>query len=204
MRLKTAFLAALIMCVPAIARGAAITIDPTSDGYVYVGSTSVTVFDTSYVLVAPEPQGSDQGVIKFSTAGISGTVTQALLSLNPYALPLWGPQVDVYGYGTDNGQLTALDANAGSYLGTLTLPPNLGFGEDVFFDVTSFVSGTSSFSFVAFNLRSADTDTFSSLEYNYGHPAQLLVTMLPEPGGLLLLAVGLVSFGGAARRPRRA
>ena len=115
-----------------------------------------------------------------------------MLTLNPYGLPLFGPNVDVYGYGTSIGQLDDTDANAGTFLGTLVLPPNLGYGEDAFFDVTAFVANTHA-PFLAFNLRSVGTDVFSSLEFNYGHPSQLLITTaVPEPAPIALLLIGLL------------
>ena len=120
--------------------------------------------DDGAVLVA----GYIQGAIKFASAAITGRIAQAFLTLNPYTLPLFGQNVDVYGYPTTLGQLSESDANAGTFLGTLVLPPNLGFGQDAFFDVTAFVT-TINAPFLAFNLRSAGgTDDFSSLELNYG------------------------------------
>jgi hypothetical protein len=159
-----------------------ITIDPTSDGSLYVCDGCNVVADGDYVLV----DGYIQGAIKFSSAPITGPVGSALLSLNPYGLPLWGPSIDVYGYGTTEGQLVDADANAGTYLGTWNLPADLGFGQDAYFDVTSFLM-TVSAPFIAFNLRSTGTDVFSSLEFNYGHPSQLIVELaafaVPEPSG---------------------
>jgi hypothetical protein len=65
--------------------------------------------------------------------------------------------------------------------------------------VTSFVSATNA-PFLAFNLRSTATDVFSSLEYNYGHPSQLLVTAdVPEPTSGVLLLTGLIALGSITR-----
>jgi hypothetical protein len=139
--------------------------------------------------------------VKFSSASITRRVIQAVLSLNPYGLPLFGTDIDVYGYGTAVGRLDATDANAGTFLGTLTLPSSLGYGEDVFFDVTAFVA-TANAPFLAFNLRTTGTDVFSSLEYNYGHSSQLLVTVVPEPTTAALLLGGLLAvywIGGSRR-----
>jgi hypothetical protein len=67
------------------------------------------------------------------------------------------------------------DANAGTYLGTLWIPAETGFGEPVYFDVTQFIRQTRA-RYVAFNLRCDEgSDVFSSLEYNYGQPSQLIV-----------------------------
>jgi hypothetical protein len=192
-------LAVLASVHPALSHATLLTLDPTSDGSLYVCDSCSIVSDGAYVLVA----GYIQGDVKFASNATVGTITQALLSLNPYALPLFGSEVAVYGYGTAIGALDDSDANAGVYLGTLVLPADLGFGEDVFFDVTSFVAATSA-PFLAFNLRTTDVDVFSSLEYNYGHPSQLLLsTTLPEPAPAALLLAALMAFAAGARRVLR-
>ena len=76
-----------------------LVIDPTSDGSLYVCPGCNVVSDGDYVVAA----GYIQGDVKFASNSISGAVTQALLSLNPYALPLFGTEVSVYGYGTAIG-----------------------------------------------------------------------------------------------------
>jgi len=192
-------LAAFAMTSPATSLGGVLVIDPTSDGSLYVCAGCNIVSEGAFVLVS----GYIQGDVKFASNSISGAVTQALLSLNPYGLPLFGNEVSIYGYGTAIGALDDSDADAGVLLGILMLPPILGFGEDVFFDVTSFVASANA-PFLAFNLRTTDSDVFSSLEFNYGHASQLLVTTTalaePAPGALLL--AGLFALGGVApRRP---
>ena len=189
--------AAVVCCNTEASFGAtAFIINPTSDGSLYTCDTCNVVSDGAYVATG----GYIQGAVKFSSAPIIGSVTQAVLTLNPYGLPLFGLNVDVYGYGTAIGQLDVGDANAGVLLGTLVLSPNLGYGQDAFFDVTSFVSHTNA-PFLAFNLRSTGGDVFSSLEYNYGHPSQLLVTTaVPEPTTVTLLLAGLLTLGGIIRR----
>jgi hypothetical protein len=130
-------LAALAWCGSTIS-AANIIINPTSDGSLYTCATCNVVSDGAYVFTFDYIQGE----VKFSSAAITGTITQAFFTLNPYGLPLFGPNVDVYGYGTSIGQLDVTDANAGTFLGTLVLPANLGFGQDAFFDVTAFVANT--------------------------------------------------------------
>ncbi len=174
---------------------APIVINPTADGSLYTCIGCNTVSDGAYVLTSSYIQGA----VKFSTSQIMGSFTEALLSLNPYALPLWGSTVDVYGYGTAIGALDVTDANAGSFLGTLSLPANLGYGQDAYFDVTSFVSSINS-PFVAFNLRSSGTNVFSSLEYNCGHPSQLLITPVPEPSSIFLISIGMLAILYTRRR----
>lgn len=189
-------LAGVFVWNPSVATAVPITINPTSDGSLYTCDTCNVVSDGHYVLAS----GYIQGAVKFSSASISGTVTQALLALNPYAMPLHGPSVDIYGYGTTIGPLDVSDANAGTFIGTLILPPDLNFGQDAFFDVTAFVEDTNA-PFLSFNLRTTGTDVFSSLEYNYGHPSQLIVTLAtPEPSTLLLLGIGTLGLGLRRRR----
>jgi len=107
-------------------------------------------------------------------------------------LPLWDKTVDIFGFSSNDGILTSSDYNAGTLLGTLTLRDDLTYGEDSFFDVTGFINSVSS-SYVGFNLRTTGTDVFSSLEYNYGHSAQLNVENVdvPEPSTLAIMLLGL-------------
>ena len=138
-------------------------------------------------------------------ASLQGRQSQVLLALNPYGLPLWGKNVDIYGYDTSVGALAASDADAGTFLGTLVLPDDLGFGQDTTFDVTSFVDGVHS-AYVGFTLRTAGLDIFSSLEYNYGHPSELLATAaaVPEPANASLMLAAIAAAAGLAVRRRRA
>jgi hypothetical protein len=163
-----------------------------------------TVSDGNYVVAS----GYIQGDVKFSMASLHGPQSQVLLTLNPYGEPLWGKDVDIYGYGTSIGALDASDANAGTFIGTLVLPDNLGYGQDASFDVTSFVNGVHA-AYVGFNLRTTGTDVFSSLEYNLGHSSELLATAapaaaVPEPTGSSLMLAGLMAAAGLAMRRQRA
>jgi hypothetical protein len=184
---KVQFLSAVMFAamLSVNAQGAVYTLLPSDDGYVTPsGSTS----DGGYLLVGAN--GWD-GVVKFQLPSVQGTITQALLAVNPYGLPLWGNPVDVYGYGTQSGLLAASDYHAGNDLGSWTLP-NLGYGQDAFFDATSLFS-TMNAPYVAFNLRSGGVDVFSSRNYNYGHPSELiLTTVVPEPSSLSVISIGLL------------
>jgi hypothetical protein len=190
-----ALAAALALAGPASA--ATVAIDPVSDGSLYGGDT---VVDNQYVLTS----GGIQGDVKFSMAALGGPRQQVLLTLNAYALPLWGPDVEVYGYRSDVAALAPSDAVGDAFLGTLVLPVNLGFGQDAAFDVTSFVDATTA-AYVGFDLRSDGTDVFSSLEYNDGHPSQLVATAavpapVPEPAPAALGLAGLTVLASVARR----
>ncbi|MGD0573172.1 MAG: PEP-CTERM sorting domain-containing protein [Sedimentisphaerales bacterium] len=156
-------------------------INPSDDGSIYDNGNVVTF---AYLLCS----GYIRGAVEFPIDAINGQIETSTLSVNPYGLPLWGQTVHVYGYPSTDGRLTSSDYDAGIFLGDWTLP-NLGYGQDAYFDVTSFMK-TVTTPYVGFNLRTEDTDVFSSLEYNYGHPSQLSVSTVPEPATLLLLGLG--------------
>jgi hypothetical protein len=156
-------------------------INPNDDGYIYPWG----VVNTNLDVVCG---GAGQGVIEFPIDSINGKIQEATLSINPYALPLWSPIVHVYGYSSNDGLLTMSDYDAGVFLGDLTVS-NLSFGQDAYFDVTSFLK-TVTTPYVGFNLRTEHTDVFSSLEENYGHPSQLSISTIPEPATLLLFTIG--------------
>jgi hypothetical protein len=185
----------LVFCVDAsTAFGAtSIIINPSDTGSLYTCAGCNTSVSRDYLLVA----GYIQGIVRFPTSQITGPVTQATFTVNPYALPLGDLTIDVYGIASGTGTATFSDAFNGTPLGTFSLPANLGFGQDASFDVTAFLV-TANVPYVGFNLRSQGTDTFSSKSHNYGHPSQLHVTFVPEPStaGMLSLIVliGVASF----------
>jgi hypothetical protein len=163
-------------------------INPSDDGSIYEGgivnaSSSVTCANNM------------RGIIEFPIDAINGQIETATLSINPYELPLYDPIVHVCGFSSTDGRLTSLDYYDGLYLGDWALP-DLNFGQDAYFDVTFFMK-TVTTPYVGFNLR-ANGDSFCSLELNYGHPSQLSVVTVPEPGTLLLF-----TFGGLALHKSR-
>lgn len=200
-QIKNLVAAIAVFCasyMPVMAQATLITINPTSDGSLYAWSEgNGTVSEGGYLLAS----GYIQGVVKFSTSSIPKNVEQAYLTVNAYGLPLWSPKISVYGYGTSDGQLAPSDAYAGIYLGTLTLNP--AWGQDAFFDVSSFVASTSA-PFLAFNLRTVlwGADVLSSLEYNHGHPSQLTVAV-PEPASIALMGLGLMGIGVSRLRTKK-
>lgn len=171
-------IAALVVCLVTAARGADIL--PVSDGTIYSTNTAIT---NQYIIAS----FSLQGALEFA-AFDTGQYLSFQLALNPYALPLFDSTVSIYGYGNADGVITGADYNAGAFLGTLTLPPNLGYGQDAFFDVTDFVRNVPG-AYFGFNLRTdSGTDVFSSLEYNYGKPSRIVATVVPEPSTAALLS----------------
>ena len=113
--------------------------------------------------------------------------------------------VELYGYESDDGMLTGSDYDAGDLLGSWYMPYWPGFGADLYFNVTTFLQSVNS-SHVGFNLRSNSGGAlYSSLEFNYGHPAQLIVTPVPVPGSgwLLMLAFALLGMQCVNRARRR-
>ena len=178
----------LFLVLPAFNSYASLIINPSDDGYI---TDSDAVVTTTYVV----PTASSRGIIEFPLSSITGQIGEAILSISPYGLPLYDTTVGLYGYESNDGILTVADYSAGQSLGIWTLSSSLDFGEDAFFDVTSFLQTVSS-SYVGFNLRTSATDVFSSLEYHDSwHPSQLAVTVVPEPSSLILLTLGMLGTG---------
>jgi hypothetical protein len=182
----------LLGVLPATSHASTIVVDPVSDGSLYTCTGCNTAPSFSYVLVG----GYIDGEIDFSTASFSGNVGDALLSVNPYGLPLWAPQIEVYGLASTSSTISINDVEGPStFLGTWTLPAGLGYGQNTYFDVTSFLQ-TVQTSYVDFILTAPSTgpDVFSSTEYNYGTPPELTVTSAPEPATWALLLLGLATL----------
>jgi hypothetical protein len=180
----------MLLCVgSSTTEATSVVINPSSTGSLYTcDGCNHSVHD--FLLVA----GYIQGIVRFPTAQITGPVSQATFTLNPYALPLFDLTVDVYGIASGAGNATYGDAFAGVPLGTFVLPPNLGFGQDASFDVTAFVASANA-PYIGFNLRTdSGTDDFSSLSENYGHGPQLHVTFVPEPSTIALAFPALAAL----------
>lgn len=138
-----------------------------------------TIFDTGFFWnngsIALTPRSC--GIIEFQNFKSEG-YNSIRLSLNPYALPLFGPTIQVYGYATSEPGITADDCGQGEFIGTWTLP-DLTFGEETFFDVTKFIHSTKA-KFFRFVLHSDGLDVFCSLDINYGTPPRLVATHHPD------------------------
>jgi len=170
-------------------------INPNDDGSIYDNGGVVTY---AYLLSSY----SIRGVVEFPLNSIAGTIEGSSLSVNPYGLPLWDKTVEVFAYESNDGILTSADYNAGVFLGIWTLP-DLGYGQDAFFDVTGYLQSATS-PFIGFNLRTDEgADVFSSLEYNYSHPAQLTITesVIPEPATAITMLLSI--FGLALARYKK-
>jgi hypothetical protein len=128
-------------------------------GSFYVCNGCDPDFDTDYVLVS----GYIHGVVEFVTPLTAKPITQALLSVNPYALPLFGLDLSVYGIAYERSFLSNDVVNTSTFLGNWSLPPDLHFGQEAFFDITAFLR-TVTTPYVVFVLNDCFgcTDLFSS------------------------------------------
>jgi hypothetical protein len=185
-------------------RAMTISVEPTDDGFIQGGNIGTD----SYVFVVEPSDREARAIVEFPTSAFianAGDISQARFSLNPYALPLFLPDMRVYGYESNNGQLDLTDYGAGMLLGVWTLPVDLDYGVEAFFDVTDFLRGAQS-AYVGFRLEGVPVEpffhaanVFSSLEFNYGTPPRLLVT-ISQPGTLALLGLGVLGLGVVRRR----
>jgi hypothetical protein len=175
-----------LVIVPSALRADSVTLNPVDDGSLYTCNGCNPDPVRTYLLVA----GYIVGEVDFSTAAFKGLVESAVFSVNPYGLPLFGPQLDVYGFASSSSSISEADLASPTLIGTWILPSSLGFGQDAFFDVTKFLQSVQT-PYVDIILKnSGGTDVFSSTQYNYGHPSQLTV-VTPEPAAGALVLLGL-------------
>lgn len=171
----------------------------------YICQGCAGAVDGAYVLVG----GHIQGVAKFSATELPYQIDLAILTVNPYGLPLWAESIDIYGFNTEISNLVTSDGNSGTFIGTFVLPSDPNWGQDISFDVTSFVASATG-TYIGFNFRSKGSAIFSSLEYNYGHPSQLWINggtsvpSVPEPSAYAMLGLGLGVLGFAVCRRKLA
>lgn len=190
--MKTTLAASLLLVSLKFASAQNVIVYPTDDGSVYYDGVTT---DSAYVLAAP---GDIEGDIHFAAFNASAD-SSIQLEINPYGEPLFGSQVYVYGFDNATAQLNGSDYNAGTLLGTWNVA-GLGYGQETFFDVTSFVKSVTG-PYFGFELQSDGTDVFSSSAYNLGNPPELIVTV-PEPStlGLAVLGLGVALFSRQNRR----
>lgn len=184
--LAIALLVSVVLALPLTAT--TLVVNPADTGSLYTCNGCDPSPDRIYMTVG----GYVVGEADFSTATFGGGVTKALFSVNPYALPLFGPQLEVYGYASQSSTISISDLNSPTYLGTWTLPANLGYGDDAYFDVSAFVQSVKT-PYLDIILKSNGSDQFSSLQHNYGHASQLTLT-IPEPAGFTLAFAGLATL----------
>ena len=166
------------LCVHA-ASATPIVVTPVSDATVY----SVGAIQTGNFLALGT---TTQGILKFSWFDATPYSAVSLI-LNPYALPALS-DIGIYGFNSSSSIITGSEYDAGTYLGTLVLPSNLGYGQLLYFDVTSFVQSSTG-SYIAFNLRGRG-DALSSLDVNYGTPPELIASV-PDNPSVISLFVGI-------------
>ncbi len=126
-----------------------------------------------------DADANPHGGLEFAAFNAS-QCTSVLLELNPYGLPLDGPNVSVYGFDGGTGTLMSSNFNSGTLIGVWTLPAGLGYGQVATFDVTAFVKSTIGpyFGFILV----AGGDVFSSTSINYGTPPELYaISPIPPP-----------------------
>jgi len=153
---------------------------PVADGSV----NSYGVYPSSDVIAGDGLEGD----LQFASFN-STPYTSILLELNPYAEPLFASTLYVFGFDNASGVLSGSDYNAGTYIGTWTIPLSLGYGQETFFDVTSFVKSATG-SFFGFELRAPglDEDDFSSTGQDIFPPPELIAS-IPEPPSSSLIGL---------------
>lgn len=171
---------------------------PVSDGSYYDCYGCAGPSDGAYVLSS----SYIRGIVKFTNSSSLRSADTITFTLNPYGLPLFGDTIDLYGFTSAVAGLDEGDNSNLTLIGQFALP-ELGYGEDAFFDVTSFVQGARG-RYVGFNIFSNDTNVFSSVEYNYGNPSRLITTggigAVPEPATWAMMLFGFFGVGAAVRR----
>ncbi len=121
------------------------------------------------------------GALEFAAFNTSPN-TSILLELNPYGLPLFATNVNVYGFDGGTGTLASSNYNSGTLIGVWTLPPGLTYGQAATFDVTAFVNSTKGPYFGFILTAGSGGDVFSSTSKNYGTPPELYaVSPVPPP-----------------------
>lgn len=133
--------------------------------------------------------GADVQVLAKFDGSVAGSgVGQAWLALARLSPPVAAAYaIDVYGYGSAEMTLVDSDQWAGAWLGRLQMPAVTSFGEIAYFDATTFVRETAA-PYLTLNLRASGGGFGEALSL------QLVLTPVPEPGGVALMLAGLLSL----------
>jgi hypothetical protein len=166
---------------------------PTADGSVYYNGGVNTI---NYVVTS---NGDLWGDIHFANSNFA-SYRSINLELSVYGLPFFGDNISIYFIDNATSGLSGSDYSNGVPIGSYTLPLNLSFGEQLFFDVAAFVHSARG-SYFAFVIRADGTDVFSSTNYNLGTPPELIATSVPEMSSLAIWSLlGTISLLFARRR----
>ena len=158
-------------------------------------SIMINVGTTNYIPVVCANIGSTGGVSTNTYLSPGGNVhagvqfpvftpppdSQFYLALNPYGLPVFQSNVDVYAFDGGNGTFTGADYNRGTYLGSIIFPANVTYGQVATLEVTKFVQSVKG-PYFGFTLHGQAT--LSSVAYNYGTPPQIFRTLSTLPPAL--------------------
>lgn len=171
---------------------AATTILPVSDGDIQICGDSCTLVDSS----SPEMISSSylQAIVKFPQLSTETMIESALLSVHRGPYQAWWNELSIYGYSTDEKNISTTDRDAGEYIGTFTLPETFYYSGNAYFDVTSFVKGATG-PYLSFNIRAPNSVSMGTLESS-GGPAKLIITTaVPEANTGALAAIGMALIG---------
>ncbi len=162
---------------------------PVGDGSVYNDGNVATTYVAAY---ASQASAGFEGDLQFASFDAT-PFSSIYLELNLGSSPLQTTPLYVYGYDNASGTLSGSDYNAGAYIGQWDVPLDLGFNEEILFDVTDFVQSSQG-SFFGFDLRVDDgADYFTSTAYNNGIPPAL-IAVIPEPSCFALIGLGTALF----------
>jgi hypothetical protein len=123
----------------------------------------------------------------FPLDDVTSPIGKAMLTLTPVAFPVSPSEIEIYGIASNVSHVSYDMLNQGVLLDTWTLG-DLVLNGDFAHDVTEFLKGVET-PFVGFRLKATDgLNSFSTRYTPRNHPSQLIVTLVPEPTVLALVA----------------